>query len=207
MDIERKGGNCVVISHKKYSFVVDPKLSQFGLKDQGDATAQILTHRSSVATGNDDTVVIDGPGEYEVHNCSIKGVAAEAYSDESNEKATIYRLELDDCTVAIVGHIKPKLTDEELETIGVVDILVIPVGGYGLTLDPKEAVEVVKAIGPKAIIPTHYSEEGVKYEVPQASLEDFLKELGAHQETLAKLKLKASLLPETLTVYELTRTK
>ena len=207
MDIERKGGNCVIFSHKKYSFVVDPKLSQFGLKDQGDATAQILTQRTFVAPANDETVVIDGPGEYEVHNCSIKGVAADAYNEAANEMATIYRLELDDCTVAIVGHIKPKLTDEQLEAIGVVDILVIPVGGYGYTLDPKEAVEVVKAINPKAIIPTHYSEEGVKYEVPQATLDDFLKELGAHQETLSKLKLKASLLPETLTVYELTRTK
>jgi L-ascorbate metabolism protein UlaG (beta-lactamase superfamily) len=207
MDIERKGGNCVVISHKKYSFVVDPKISQLGLKDQGDATAQILTQTIFAAPAGEATVVIDGPGEYEVHDCSIKGIAAEPYNEASKEKATIYRLELDDCTVAIVGHIKPKLSDEELEMIGVVDILVVPVGGYGYTLDPKEAVEVVKAIGPKAIVPTHYAEEGVKYEVPQASLEDFTKELGAHQETNAKLKLKASLLPEVLTVYELTRTK
>jgi L-ascorbate metabolism protein UlaG (beta-lactamase superfamily) len=94
-----------------------------------------------------------------------------------------------------------------LEAISVVDILILPVGGYGYTLEPKEAVDLVRAIEPKAVIPTHYAEEGVHYEVPQAPLAEFLKELGATQETLPKLKLKAAQLPDILTVYELTRTK
>jgi L-ascorbate metabolism protein UlaG (beta-lactamase superfamily) len=120
----------------------------------------------------------------------------------------VYRLDIEDYSVAVLGHAYAKLSEEVLETIGVVDILILPVGGYGYTLEPKEAVDVVRAIEPKAVIPTHYDEEGVTFEVPQAPLSEFLKELGATtQEPLPKLKLKAGMLPEVLTVYELTRTK
>ncbi|HKX73726.1 MAG TPA: MBL fold metallo-hydrolase [Candidatus Saccharimonadales bacterium] len=210
MDIERKGGNCVVISTKKYTFVTDPKLSDKGLKDQGSATAQLLTESVFAAPGNDETVVIDGPGEYEVQNCSVKGIAARPHSqpDGAPKSATIYHLDFDDLSVAVLGHIRPKLSEDDLEAIGVVDVLILPVGGYGYSIEPKEAVELVRTIEPKVVIPTHYSEEGVTYEVPQGPLEDFLKELGAkHEEPTPKLKLKAGMLPESLTVYEITRTK
>jgi L-ascorbate metabolism protein UlaG (beta-lactamase superfamily) len=210
MEIERKGGNCVVITYKKSDFVIDPKLSGYGLKDQASsADAELLTQSSFMAAGGERTVVIDGPGEYEVNNCSIRGIAARVHSqpEDAPETATIYRLDLEDYTVVVLGHIQPKLSEEMLEAISVVDILILPVGGYGYTLEPKEAVDLVRAIEPKAVIPTHYAEEGVHYEVPQAPLAEFLKELGATQETLPKLKLKAAQLPDILTVYELTRTK
>lgn len=210
MEIERKGGNCVVISFKKDAFVIDPKLSHLGLKDyKPNATAVILTHQTFGVQTGEELLVIDGPGEYEVRNCSIKGVAAAAYKDTNDQRkdATVYRLDIDGCAVAVMGHIKPRLSDEELESIGVIDMMIVPVGGFGYTLDPKEAVDLVRAIEPKIIIPTHYAEEGVNYEVPQAPLEDFLKELGARHETTPKLKIKAAVLPDALTVYEITRTK
>jgi len=211
MDIERKGGNCVVVTVKKSTLVVDPKLSNYGLKDQAThATAELLTQDVFAAPKGDDTVVIDGPGEYEVQNCSIKGIAARIHSQPSDapKDATMYRIDVEDISVAILGHVQPKLTDDELEGVGLVDVLILPVGGYGYTLEPKEAVDLVRAIEPKIVIPTHYAEEGVTYEVPQAALEEFLKELGAsnHEQT-PKLKLKAGTLPEALTVYEITRTK
>lgn len=211
MDIERKGANCVVISTKKYSFVVDPKLSGFGLKDQGSsATAEILTQSEFMATGNDETVIIDGPGEYEVHNCSIKGVPARIHSqpDDVPKMATIYRLDFEDCSMAIFGNVQTKLSEDDLERIGVVDVLVLPVGGYGYSIEPKEAAELVRTIEPKIVIPTHYAEDGVNFEVPQAALSEFTSELGTNaEEPIAKLKLKGGIFPDKLTVYEITRTK
>lgn len=210
MEIERKGANCVVISTKKYSFVIDPKLSDKGLKDQGDATAQLLTQSIFGAPGNDETVIIDGPGEYEVQNCSIKGIAARPHSQPEGapKTATIYHLDYEDLSIAVLGHVAAKLSEDELETIGIVDVLILPVGGYGYSIEPKEAAALVKTIEPKIVIPTHYSEDGVTYEVPQGPLEDFLTELGAKTEEPApKLKLKSGVLPEVLTVYPLTRTK
>lgn len=210
MDIERKGGNCIVISSKKYTFVTDPNLSPYGLKNQGaGATAEILTHADAGVPTSDATVVIEGPGEYEVHNCTIVGIAARPHSqaEDTPKSATIYRLDFEDITVAVIGHVNAHLKEDDLEAIGVVDVLVLPVGGNGYTLEPKEAVQMVRTIEPKLVIPTHYQEEGVSFEMPQAPLSDFIKELGATHEQTAKLKLKSGALPETLTVYEITRTK
>lgn len=211
MEIEYKGGNCVIITHKKDSFVCDPGLSMIGLKDQGmHAAAQLLTHPRYGAQHAEETLVIRGPGEYEVRNCSVKGIAAKAHTAEDlvRPESTVYRLDIDDISIAILGHVDPKLSDTQLEAIGVVDILIIPVGGHGFSLEPKEAASIVRSIEPKLVIPTHYAQEGITYEVPQAPLADFVKELGVTpQEVQPKLKLKSGQLPETLTIQELTRTK
>jgi L-ascorbate metabolism protein UlaG (beta-lactamase superfamily) len=210
MEIEYKGGNCVVITYKKEEIVSDPNLSLIGLKDQGaNAAVQLLTQERFGAPAKDETIVIDGPGEYEVQNCSVRGIAAAPHtSPEGPKTATMYRLDAEGITVAILGHVAAKLTDEQIEEVGVVDVLVIPVGGFGYTLEPKQAVDLVRSIEPKIVIPVHYAEEGTSYEVPQAPLEDFLKELGTPaEEPVTKLKLKDGLLPEKLTVYQITRTK
>ncbi len=209
MDIEYKGGNCVLINTKKLAIVVDPRLSNIGLKDQGErAHVQILTQPNLVAPHGEGVLVIDGPGEYEVENVSIKGVPALAYLDAKGSllEATMYRLSTIDLSVAIIGHVQPTLTEEQLEDLGVIDALIVPIGGNGFTLDTTGAVQIIKAIDPKIVIPTHYAEQGVSYEVPQAPLDTFIKELGAPQEEVTKLKLKAGQLGESLTTQVLRRT-
>jgi L-ascorbate metabolism protein UlaG (beta-lactamase superfamily) len=153
--------------------------------------------------------LIDGPGEYEVKNCTIKGIAAKPHSSlkDGDKSATMYRLDIEDTSIAIIGHVDVNLTDDQLEFLGVVDILVIPVGGYGYTLEPKEAANLVKKIEPKTVIPTHYADDSIKYEVQQASIDEFIKELGSTVEEYPKLKVKAGLLPATLTVYKLALSK
>lgn len=207
MEIEYKGANCVTITHKKNVFVVDPKLSAVGLKDySGPSVAELVTQGEDAPT---EGVLINGPGEYEVLDCSIKGITARLHRavSDADRSATMYRLELDDTSVAIVGHVDPKLSDEQLEALGVVDVLIIPVGGYGYTLDAKSAADIVRKVEPKAVIPTHYADEGVTYEVQQDDVSAFIKEMGSPVEELSKLKLKAGLLPASLTIYHLARTK
>ena len=209
MDIEYKGGNCVVINCRKNLFVTDPKLSDLGLKDQGgDANTILLTQARFASNSRSESLVVDGPGEYEVSNCSIKGIAARRYSaEEGNLEATIYRLDSDDISLAVLGHVHPQLSDSQLEEIGVVDVLVVPVGNHGYTLDPKEVVDLIRAIEPKIVIPTHFAEPGVNYEVPQLELDSFLGEISAEHVNLSKLKLKPGQLPAQLTVYHLERSK
>lgn len=207
MEIEYKGGTCLVITHKKEQIVIDPRQAHLGLKDQGGhATLHLLTEARFKAQAADDTIVIDGPGEYEVHNCSVWGIAAAPHtSPEGHMTTTVYRVDLDGISVAILGHVA-KLNDSQLEAIGVVDVLVLPVGGFGYTLEPKQAVDLVKAIEPKLVIPIHYADAGVTYEVPQAPLEDFIKELGVQAEQPQdKLKLKEGQIPDKLTVMPLNR--
>lgn len=206
MEIEYKGANCVVISSKQTVFVVDNKLSAVGLKDILPKDAIELGTQSELITGKG-RVVIDMPGEYEVSDISVLGIPAGRLIDyDGTQKSTIYKVVLDELTIVIIGHIATPLSDDQLESIGMVDVMVVPVGGNGYTLDSRHAVEGVRKINPKVIIPTHYAEKGISYEVPQDTLEPFLKELGAAHEVTAKWKVKNGVLPEVQTVIELTRT-
>lgn len=207
MDIEFKGANCVLITTKKTGLVVDPKLSSVGLKDIMPKNAIVLATQAATLAADDDAVVIDRPGEYEVRDFSIVGTAAERMIDhDKSQMSTIYRVIVGDIRFAIVGHVAAPLSDEQLEVLGVIDVAIVPVGGNGYTLDAHQAVGVIRQIDPKVVIPTHYADSRVSYEVPQMDLEPFLKELGAVQhEKTPKWKLKG-ILPDVLTVMELERT-
>lgn len=208
-EIEYKGGNGVVVSTKKTTLVVDPKLSVVGLKDMPVKDAVELATEQRFAVGSPDaSLLIDGPGEYEVGDFIIKGTAARRHIDqEAAEKlSTIYRIECGEVRIGIVGNIAPELDEEQEEAIGVIDILVIPVGGGGYTLDATSAATLVRQLSPSLVLPVHYADSGLKYEVPQDTLETFVSELGAPVEKESKLKIKsAASLPETLTVFEVAR--
>mgnify|MGYP000925297276 CR=1 FL=1 len=207
MDIEYKGANCLTITTKKTTVIIDPKLSSVGLKDQAPKNAVVLVTQSDLLFAGDEAVVIDRPGEYEVRDASVTGVSAERMIDhDKSQQATIYRVTIGDVKFAIIGHVAAPLTEEQLEALGVVDVAVVPVGGSGYTLDAHQAVAVVRQIDPKVVVPTHYADKAVKYEVPQMELEPFVKELGAPQhEKTPKWKIKGAL-PEILTLIELERT-
>lgn len=208
-EIEYKGGNAVVIATKKSTLVVDPKLSAVGLKDLtvNDAI-ELATEPRLAANGPNARLLIEGPGEYEVGDFSIRGIAATRHIDtESDEKiATVYRIEVGEARIALLGNVAGKLNEDQLEALGVVDILILPVGGGGLTLDATSAASLVRQIDPKAVIPTHYADSALTYEMPQDTLETFTKELGSPVEAVSKYKVKsAASLPAALTIIEVAR--
>jgi L-ascorbate metabolism protein UlaG (beta-lactamase superfamily) len=206
MEIEYKGANCITITTKKASIVVDPKLSRVGLKDVTPKGAVVIATQADLLVSGEDAIVVDRPGEYEIQDISVVGAPAERMIDHDKSlQNTIYRLTVNDVTFAILGHTAVPLTEEQLETIGVVDVAVVPVGGNGYTLDAHQAVSVVRQLDPKVVIPTHFADSKITYEVPQMDLESFTKELGAPQ-TEQTTKWKAKALPETLTLIELERT-
>jgi L-ascorbate metabolism protein UlaG (beta-lactamase superfamily) len=208
-EVEYKGANCVVISSKKASIITDPKLSLVGLKDANVKDAIELATEARFAVNSDDAkLVLEGPGEYGVADFDIRGIAAQRHLDsEADPKAsTMYRIESGDIRAAVIGNIYEKLSEEQLEELGIIDVLIIPVGGSGYTLDATGAATITRQIDPKIVIPVHYADAALKYEVPQSEVEVFLSELGAPVEEAPKLKLKnASALPSVLTVYKLTR--
>lgn len=208
MEIEYKGANCVTIKVKQAQITVDPKLSDVDLKDQAaKASVQLVTQNRFEVKGSE-AILLNGPGEYEIGDISIVGIAAKAYTDMPDEgkRATIYKISTADFSVVVMGHVMDPLDDVQLESIGVVDIVVVPIGGNGYTLDAHGAVKMIRQIDPKVVIPTHYSDKAIKYEVPQDELEPFTKELGVATEEMPKLKLKPGVLPETLNLFVITRT-
>ena len=208
-DIEYKGGNGVILASKKATVIVDPKLSLVGLKDiKTKDEIELATEERFSVENSDARIIIDRPGEYEVGDFTIRGVAATRHIDTPDQEmlSTIYRLECGDVSLGVIGNVNPNLTDDQLETLGVLDVLVIPVGGGGYTLDATSAAALVRQIEPKAVIPVHYADAGLRYEVPQESLDVFVKELGAPVEQTSKWKIKSSAtLPQVLTVIEVTR--
>jgi len=208
-EIEYKGGNTVVIATKKASLVVDPKQSVIGLKDLVVKDAVELATEPRFAINSETArLSLEGSGEYEVADFSIRGTAAQRHLDAEAEEltATVYRIEIGDVRIALLGNIFGKLSEEQLEALGVVDILILPVGGGGYTLDATAAAALVRSIDPKIVIPVHYADKALKYEVLQDELSTFVSELGAPVETMPKYKVKsAASIPQTLTVVELTR--
>jgi L-ascorbate metabolism protein UlaG (beta-lactamase superfamily) len=206
-DIEYKGGNTVVIATKKSKLITDPKLSVVGLKDiEPKGMIALATEPRFEVSSPDATLAVEGPGEYEVGDFSIRGIAAQRHLDSDGSGSTIYRVEVGEARIALIGNIDTKLSEEQLEAIGVVDIVILPIGGGGYTLDATAAAQIVRQIDAKAVIPVHYADSSLKYEVPQGDFETFQKELGGTIETVDKLKVKAaSSLPLVLTVYKLAR--
>lgn len=198
MELQFYGANCVRISNKKAAIVVDDNLAELGQKaviKAGDIALYTMAHGNPAA---EPKLVIDQPGEYEVSDVSIKGIAARAHIDEPGKhSATMFQIILDDIRIAVVGHIYPDLSSDQLEALGMIDVLIVPVGGNGYTLDPVGALKVIKEIEPKVIVPTHYGESGLNYTVPQQPWDEVLKNLSMEvKETTTKLKLKAGELAE-----------
>lgn len=209
-DIEYKGGNGVVITTKKTQVVIDPKLSLVGLKNLSVKDAvEIATEPRFTINDGTAKLAIEGPGEYETGDVSIRGTRALRHIDTPADEpvSTIYHIEIGEIRLAVLGNIAPKLSEDQLEEIGVVDIMVIPVGGNGYTLDATSAATITRSIDPRVVIPVHYGDSALKYEVPQDSLEVFTKELAAPVEEVGpKYKIKASSsIPQVLTVVKITR--
>jgi len=208
-DIEYKGGNTVVIATKKATIITDPKLSVVGLKDLVTKEAiEVSTEARFAVNGADARLFIEGPGEYGIATFDITGISAQRHLDSEKDEmlSTMYRIQIGDVRIALIGNIYEKLSEDQLEAIGIIDILIIPVGGSGYTLDATGASTLVRSIDPKVVIPVHYADDALTYEVPQDTVDTFVKELGAPVEVVAKYKVKQSgSLPASLTIVQVTR--
>lgn len=208
MEIYYLGHSSFRIKGKEASLVTDPFDSNLA-KDIGEnfpkVEAQVVTishhHADHMAAGlvGGDPFIVEGPGEYEVKGISIFG--STSYHDEKAGKElgenTIYLIEMEGIRICHLGDLGEMLSEKKLEEIDGVDILMIPIGGAGYTLDPKSAVELITKIEPKIVLPMHYKTTASKGDfVKLANLEDFFKELGTSQNPpLPKLQISKDKLP------------
>lgn len=86
---------------------------------------------------------------------------------------TIFVLEFDGIRVAHLGDLGVTLSEKQIEQIGEIDILMIPVGGK-YTVSLAEADTIISQLKPKlAVFPMHYRTEVADF-VPN-TVDDFLK--------------------------------
>jgi L-ascorbate metabolism protein UlaG (beta-lactamase superfamily) len=121
--------------------------------------------------------LLDGPGEYEIGTVFITGIAT--YADGKRGAArglnTVFTFSFDSLTVCHLGRLGHVPTQSQVEDLGTVDILLVPVGGMG-SLSPAQASEVISLFEPSFVIPMYYKIPGLQ--VKLGTLSRFLKEMG-----------------------------
>ncbi|MBL8159967.1 MBL fold metallo-hydrolase [Candidatus Saccharibacteria bacterium] len=206
-DITYKGANCVTIQTKTTAIITDPVIDGAKPpKELAKARAVLISQpRYAVDINEAEQIAFTVPGEYEVGDFSVSSRQSESQLDPA-VKATVFRIETPDVRLATLGHVNPdKVDDALIEDLGVIDVLILPIGGAGYTIDAHGAAKLARRIAPKVVIPVHFKEDGVNYEVPQGTIEDFARELGVQIQEEASLKIKqAGQLPESLSLIRLT---
>lgn len=209
-EIEYKGANAVVFTTKKLRVVFDPNVEVAGGKNVPVGNdVETLTEDRFAVVDSTPRLIFNGPGEYEVGDVSLLGIPACRHIDAGSDvkKSTIYKITVGDVRGVVIGNIGEKLTDEQLEEISVVDFAILPVGGNGYTLDATGASMIARQLDAKVVIPIHYDDPTLQYEVPQDGLDEFVKAMSAPVvEVGQKWKLKKSAdLPENLTIVQVSR--
>ena len=201
MEITWYGQSCFKIKDKETSIVIDPFNPSIGLKLPRILEANILLithdHRDhnykTGVTGN--PYIIESPGEYEISEATITGIPAfhDNKQNQEREKVTIYIIKFEGITICHLGDLGEDLTDEEIDKLGDIDILMVPVGGT-FTVNGEEAAKIVGEIEPKIIIPMHYKIPDLNIKLD--SLDKFTQKITSKTETMDKLKIKAGSLPQ-----------
>ena len=147
--------------------------------------------------------VITGPGEFEIGGAFITGVQTNKKSKSSTKELrnTLYVFDYDGVTVAHLGDVQRVPSQEEIENLGGVNVVLVPVGGGG-GLNAAKAAEIVSLLEPGFVIPMHY-------EVPESNLQldplnRFIKEMGVGTvEPIPSLKVTRSTVPSEARVVVL----
>lgn len=206
MDITWLGHSCFRIKSSQAVIITDPFPPELGYT-LGKQTARIVTlshqHPSHSYTQDigGEPRIIRGPGEYEISGILIIGIATfhDNQRGQVRGKNTVYVMEIDGVSVCHLGDLGHVLSTEQVEEIGSVNVLFLPVGGVS-TINAAVAAEVILQLEPNAVIPMHYKTPAIKRELDPVNV--FLKEMGMGQiESRPKLTLSKSNLPLSTQVF------
>jgi L-ascorbate metabolism protein UlaG (beta-lactamase superfamily) len=122
--------------------------------------------------GNPD--VVRTPGKRTVRGIEFNGIPTfhDSSSGKERGKNIIFTFSVDGIRTCHLGDLGHVLRQNEVEAIGPVDLLMIPVGGF-YTIDSKEAFQVAGQLKPSIIIPMHFKTG--KCEFPITPVEEFTK--------------------------------
>lgn len=184
---------------REVTVVTDPYGNDLGLRfPRTLEAAMVVSSHDDQAANNFEALVgedrkapfaVVHAGEFEVQGVFVKGVSAPKKDGSAH---TIYRIDAEDVSIGFLGAIDRDLTAKEIESLGNIDVLIVPVGG-GSVLNKDQAAELVSQIEPRLVIPSYYEVEGLK--VSFAPVEPFCKDLACPREDVNKLKLSKANLP------------
>lgn len=216
MQIKYLGHASFLIKTKDARVVTDPYDSKMvGLKfPKTEADVVTISHhhpdhnKADVVSGT--PLTLDWPGEYEKNGVRIFGFKSFHDKSQGSERGEniLFKFEAEDVSILHCGDMGVVPTQELLDEIGDIDILMVPVGGF-YTIGPEDAVEVVKKIEPSIVIPMHYNDPALDQKTfgKLSTLADFLKKFGIEKpELVDQLTIKKEELGEEIKIVPMRRT-
>ncbi len=208
MEISWLGYSCFRLKGKSTTVITDPFPPDLGYT-LGKPSARIVTvshgHRDHSFTQvfDSETKVISRPGEYEVGGVLIIGIST--FHDAENGtrlgKNNVYAIEVDDVNICHLGDLGHPLSSDQIEELGNIDVLLVPVGGSD-TISAPQAAALVRSIEPKIVVPMHFKTLTLTKSLD--GVDKFLKEMGVTEAaSQPKLTVTRSSLPLTTQVVVL----
>ena len=208
MEITWYGHSCFRLRGKGATVVTDPYSGEYGYTlPRIRADIVTISHHHPdhdyVRGIKGNPKVVDGPGEYEIRGVFITGIPTFHDRRRGRDRGsnTVFLFDIDDLRVCHLGDLGHVLDQSQVEVLGDIDVLLIPVGSVS-TINAAQAAEVVSLLEPKIVIPMHYKTEVLTLKLDP--VDKFLKEMGVGGLTPQEsLKVTKSSLPEETQVVVL----
>lgn len=194
MKIRWLGHSCFcIISESDTRIITDPFAPSVGYKiPEVEADLVLVSHShydhncTQWVKGNFE--VISRDGEYSFKDISVKGI--NTFHDKAEGKKrgqnTVFNIKIEGINVCHLGDLGHMPDKSQIEEIGRVDILLIPVGGI-FTIDAQEAVRVVKLLKPEIVIPMHYMTKDLSFKLDK--VDRFVNKIGKKKINLSELEI------------------
>lgn len=190
MQIQYFGLSSFKITTKEATIITDPFHKDSGLTPpRGAADILILAEKNSklysAASGiSGEYFNVTDPGEYDVKGVTVTGIPLK----QEKGYVTVFLIESEDIRILNLTHIKEwSMKEDEIEELGDIDILILPVGG-NTVIPASAASKIVNEVGPKIVIPSHYKMDDLILDLD--SKDKFVKEMGGKKEEMEKLTIK-----------------
>ena len=182
MKVKWLGHSCFLITSKDgIRIITDPYAVGGGInyspiKETADIVVVSHEHgdHNNVSAVQGKPEVVKGSGVKIAKGIQFRGIATYHDTNKGKQRGpnTVFCFTVDDIKLCHLGDLGHLLTQEQVDKIGAVDMLLIPVGGF-FTIDATDASQVCDQLAPKVIVPMHFKTPKCTY--PIASVEDFLK--------------------------------
>lgn len=197
MEITWIGGSCFRFRGRDGALVTDPQTSGRTRRStfpKADLVAITDPHlppgaERLVLPNRDgrDPYVASGPGEYDVSGVYLHGIAGAA-APNSQSAHTLYALDIDRITVALIASLDSELTSDVLEELGTAQVLVVNAND-----GVQRVVNLVNRVEPNVVIPYGHSANG---SIPWIDAAKALSETEPNPEF--SVSVSASNLPEPI---------
>lgn len=211
--IKYYGHSSFLFSNSKVKLIMDPykkgalngSIAYESIEDVADLVTVSHGHMDHAAwkeiPGN--PTLVEATGDKVIKGIKFKGIYT--YHDKAHGALRgsnmVFSVELSGAKIVHLGDLGHILTNDQVKEIGLVDILIVPVGGY-FTIDAEDAWQVVEQLDPLVVIPVHYRTQYV--DLPISDVTPFLKDVekyGFLLEELGVSEIEIDRLPKKKTVW------